>query len=54
VFDFAVGTGLRGITLAEQFAYLRTPAGLIYVAALVAVAAMPALVNRDRITGNRE
>jgi hypothetical protein len=41
VFDFAVGTGLRGMTAAEQFAYLRTPAGLIYVAALVAFAALP-------------
>jgi hypothetical protein len=52
--DFAVGIGLRGIAAAEQFAYLRTPAGLIYVAALVALAAMPALVNRDRIARNRE
>ena len=43
--DFAVGIGLRGIAAAEQFAYLWTPAGRIYVAALVAFAAMPALVH---------
>jgi hypothetical protein len=43
--DFAVGIGLRGMTAAEQFAYLRTPAGLIYLAALVTFAAMPVLVH---------
>ncbi len=48
--DFAVGIGLRGIAPAEQLTYLATPAGLIYGAALLAFAAMPALVNRDRLT----
>ena len=44
--DFAVGIGLRGLVPSEQLAFLVTPAGLIYVASLVAFAAMPALVNR--------
>ena len=52
--DFAVGIGLRGIAAAEQFAYLWTPAGRIYVAALVAFAAMPALVHCDRTMRDRE
>jgi hypothetical protein len=43
--DFAVGIGLRNMTPAEQFSYLITPAGIIYVALLVAFASMPALVN---------
>ena len=46
--DFAVALGLRHMTMAEQFAYLATPAGLIYAAALVAFAAMPVLVNIRR------
>lgn len=46
--DFAVGIGLRGITPGEQLANLATPAGLIYVAALLAFAAMPTLANRNR------
>jgi hypothetical protein len=33
--DVAVGIVLRGITLAEQFAYFSTPAGLIYEVALL-------------------
>jgi hypothetical protein len=43
--DFAVGIGLRGMMPVEQLAYLVTPAGLIYVALLVAFAFMPVLVN---------
>lgn len=43
--DFAVGIGLRGITPAAQLAYLLTPPGLVYCAALVAFAAMPVLLN---------
>ena len=44
--DFSIGIVLRGIRPAEQLAYLSTPPGLIYLAALIAFAAMPALVNR--------
>jgi hypothetical protein len=43
--DFAVGIVLRGSTPYQQFAHLVTPAGLIYVALLIAFAAMPVLVN---------
>jgi hypothetical protein len=43
--DFAVGTGLRGIPPAEQLAYLATPAGLVYGAALLVFATMPILVD---------
>ena len=39
--DFAVGIVLRGSTPCQQFARLATPAGLIYVALLIAFAAMP-------------
>jgi hypothetical protein len=46
--DFAVGLWLRGMNAAEQLAAFATPAGLIYAAALVAFAAMPALVGRGR------
>jgi len=41
--DFAVGQFLRGIAPAQQFAHLVTSAGLIYVALLIAFAAMPLL-----------
>ena len=40
VADLAVGFGLRGMTLSDQFAYFSTP-GLIYVATLILFAAMP-------------
>jgi hypothetical protein len=43
--DLAVGTFLRGMTPAQQFAHLTTPAGLIYVALLIAFVAIPALAN---------
>jgi hypothetical protein len=46
--DFAVGTVLRGITPAQQLARLSTPAGLIYVALLLAFVAMPVLANWPR------
>ena len=49
--DVAVGIVLRGITLPEQLAYFRTPAGLIYGVALLLFAAMPVLVNCDRLAG---
>jgi hypothetical protein len=44
--DFAVGSGLRGITLAEQLSQFATLAGLVYAALLVAFAAMAALLDR--------
>jgi hypothetical protein len=47
--DFAVGIALRRMTPSELVANFKTPAGLIYAAALLAFAAMPALVNRDRM-----
>jgi hypothetical protein len=46
--DFAVGTVLCGITPAQQLARLSTPAGLIYVALLLAFVAMPVLSNWPR------
>jgi hypothetical protein len=46
--DGVVGSGLRDLTPADQVAYFLTPAGAIYGAALLAFAAMPALVKRDR------
>lgn len=50
--DFAVGTVLRGISAADQLAYLTTPAGLIYLAALGFFAAMPVLVNLRALRNN--
>jgi hypothetical protein len=44
--DIVVGVGLRGLSLAAQFAQFATPQGAVYAAALVAFAAMPWLVNR--------
>jgi len=41
VADLAVGFGLRGMTLADQFAYIATPAGAIYAVTLVIFAVMP-------------
>jgi len=49
--DFVVGIGLRGITPSEQFASFPTPAGLVYAAALLAFAAMPALANHGPSSG---
>jgi hypothetical protein len=39
--DWAVGFGLRGMTLTDQLAYLASPAGLIYVATLIVFLFMP-------------
>jgi hypothetical protein len=47
--DFAVGAILRGFSPAEQLANFATPAGIIYAILLVAFAAMPILVNANRI-----
>lgn len=41
--DLAVGFGLRGMTLNDQWAYLGTPPGYIYAATLVVFAFMPLL-----------
>jgi hypothetical protein len=46
--DVLVGTAIRGITWAEQFAYFATPAGLMYLGLLAVFTLMPALIN----TGN--
>jgi hypothetical protein len=43
--DVALGSLLRGMTLGEQLAHLTTPAGAIYLALVVAFAAMPVLTN---------
>lgn len=45
--DVTVGTAIRGISWGEQFAYLATPAGLMYLGLLAAFAAMPALLNTN-------
>ncbi len=44
--DILVGTGLRDITVADQFAQFATAQGGIYAALLVAFALMPLLINR--------
>ena len=44
--DFAVGIGLRGLSISQQLAHFTTPQGLIYAALLLAFLAMPVLVNR--------
>ena len=46
--EFALAGLLRGITPAEQIAHLSTPAGMIYLALLIAFAAMPVLANGPR------
>jgi hypothetical protein len=46
--DFAVGLGLRGLSLEQQLRQFSTPAGLLYAASLAAFAAMPLIVNRAR------
>jgi hypothetical protein len=48
VADVLVGTAIRGITWAEQFAYFATPGGLIYLGLLAVFALMPALINTGR------
>jgi hypothetical protein len=51
--DFAVGSLLRGMTLAQQITRLGRPAGFVYIALLVLFAAMPLLADltRRRLTG---
>jgi hypothetical protein len=46
--DFAFGIFLRGSTPAQQLAHLAMPAGLNYVALLIAFMAMPIVVNRPQ------
>ena len=43
--DFAVGSVLRGITLAQQISHLARPAGLIYTTLVIIFAVMPILAN---------
>ena len=43
--DFAVGSVLRGITLAQQLSHLARPAGLIYTTLVIIFAVMPILAN---------
>jgi hypothetical protein len=45
VVDFIVGISLRGNTPSEQLAYLASPAGSVYLAAIAVFAIMPVLVN---------
>lgn len=44
--DVVVGFGLRGMSLAEQLARMRTTEGMIYVALLIVYAAMPLVADR--------
>jgi hypothetical protein len=46
--DFAVAIGLRGMSASEQLASLANPEGLIYLALVLAFAAMPVLVHLRR------
>jgi hypothetical protein len=43
--DFAVGIGLRGMSLSEQLGNFATGAGMVYAALLVGFAVMPLLLN---------
>jgi hypothetical protein len=45
VVDFIVGISLRGNTPSEQLAYLTSPAGSVYLAAIAVFAITPILVN---------
>lgn len=44
--DVVVGFGLRGMSLTEQLARVRTAEGMIYVALLIVYAAMPLVADR--------
>jgi hypothetical protein len=46
--DLGVGIWLRGLTPAQQYAGLATPAGAVYLALLVIFAALPAALNARR------
>ena len=48
--DLAVGFGLRGMTLGEQWAYFATPPGSIYAACLALFVLMP-LLRRTKDMG---
>lgn len=50
--DLAVGFGLRGMTLAEQWALFGTPAGAIYAVSLALFALMP-LIRESIEQGRR-
>ena len=44
--DLAVGFGLRGMTLSDQFAHFGTPAGMVYAGTLIIFALMPLIRMR--------
>jgi hypothetical protein len=48
--EVAVGSGIRGISWTEQFAYFATPAGVMYLSLLATFTLMPALINTKRAT----
>lgn len=50
VADLAVGFGLRGMTLSEQWSYFATPPGFIYGACSVLFVLMP-LLRRAKAMG---
>jgi len=47
--DVVLGAALRGMTLRDQLAHLTTPAGAIYLALVIAFAAMPVLANWPKL-----
>jgi hypothetical protein len=46
--DFAVGIGLRDLTLSEQLAHFATTQGFIYGVLLILFCLMPVLLNRNK------
>jgi hypothetical protein len=46
--DFAIGLPLRGIAMADQFNYLVTPAGRLYLVLVALFALAPAVIARRR------
>lgn len=46
--DFAIGLPLRGITMADQFNYLATPAGRLYLGLVALFALAPVILARHR------
>ncbi len=46
--DFAIGLPLRGITMADQFNYLVTPAGRLYLVLVAIFALAPVVLARRR------
>lgn len=46
--DFAIGLPLRGITMADEFNYLVTPAGRLYLVLVAIFALAPVVLARNR------